>query len=81
MQTGNSDGFKLGINGFGRIGKLTLWHHVARKYFSEIIFNIGRKVGTSLKDIAHYAERDSIYGSLNGVLYGQASEPLIEDLD
>ena len=81
MQTGSSGGFKLGINGFGRIGKLTLWHHVARKYFSEIIVNIGRKVGTSLEDIAHYAERDSIYGSLHGFLYGQASEPLIEDLD
>ena len=81
MQTGSSGGFKLGINGFGRIGKLTLWHHVARKYFSEIIINIGRKVGTSLEDIAHYAERDSIYGSLHGFLYGQASEPLIEDLD
>ncbi|MBW1970815.1 MAG: glyceraldehyde-3-phosphate dehydrogenase, partial [Deltaproteobacteria bacterium] len=81
MQTGNSDGFKLGINGFGRIGKLTLWHHVVRKYFSEIIVNIGRKVGTSLEDIAHYAERDSTYGSLHGFLYGQASKPLIEDLD
>ena len=81
MQTGSSGGFKLGINGFGRIGKLTLWHHVARKYFSEIIINIGRKVGTSLEDIAHYAERDSTYGSLHGFLYGQASEPLIEDLD
>lgn len=81
MQTGSSGGFKLGINGFGRIGKLTLWHHVARKYFSEIIVNIGRKVGTSLEDIAHYAERDSTYGSLHGFLYGQASEPLIEDLD
>jgi len=81
MQTGNSDGLKLGINGFGRIGKLTLWHHVARKYFSEIIVNIGRNVGTSLEDIAHYAERDSTYGSLHGFLYGQASEPLIKDLD
>jgi glyceraldehyde 3-phosphate dehydrogenase len=81
MQTGSSGGFKLGINGFGRIGKLTLWHHVARKYFSEIIINIGRQVGTSLEDIAHYTERDSTYGSLHGFLYGQSSEPLIEDLD
>ncbi|MBW2662666.1 MAG: hypothetical protein JRD93_11920, partial [Deltaproteobacteria bacterium] len=32
---------KLGVNGFGRIGKLTVWHHVARKYFDEIIINIG----------------------------------------
>ena len=81
MQTGIGGGLKLGINGFGRIGKLTLWHHVARKYFREIIINVGREVGTSLEDIAHYAERDSTYGSLQGFLYGQASEPLIGDLD
>ena len=23
----------LGINSLGRIGKLTLWHHIGRKYF------------------------------------------------
>ena len=27
----------LGINGLGRIGKLTLWHHVGRKYFKEFV--------------------------------------------
>ena len=35
---------KLGINGLGRIGKLTLWHHVARKYFDELIVNVGSSV-------------------------------------
>ncbi|MCF8053111.1 MAG: hypothetical protein K9L59_17875 [Desulfobacterales bacterium] len=30
MNAGNG---KLGVNGFGRIGKLTVWHHVARKHF------------------------------------------------
>ena len=40
---------KLGVNGFGRIGKLTLWHHVGRKYFDEIIVNIGRQPGSSSK--------------------------------
>ena len=74
-------GRKLGVNGFGRIGKLTVWHHVARKYFDEIIINIGRKAGTSLKDIAHYAGRDSNYGLLHGFLYGQKAEPVIHDLD
>ena len=24
----------IGINGLGRICKLTLWHHIGRKYFS-----------------------------------------------
>ncbi|OQX04921.1 MAG: glyceraldehyde-3-phosphate dehydrogenase [Desulfobacteraceae bacterium IS3] len=72
---------KLGINGFGRIGKLTLWHHIGRKYFNEIIVNTGRNVGMSLNDIAHYTERDSTYGSLHGYLYGHNSKPLITDLD
>ena len=55
----------LGINGMGRIGKLTLWNHIARKYFSEIVVNIGRRAGTKLEDIALYIEKDSTYGSLH----------------
>ena len=78
---GNDQGLKLGINGLGRIGKLAVWHHVGRKYFNEIVVNIGREAGTSLEDIAHYLERDSIYGSLHGFLYGQNSAPLIGDLN
>jgi len=31
---------KLGINGLGRIGKLSLWHHVSRKHFSKLIVNM-----------------------------------------
>jgi glyceraldehyde 3-phosphate dehydrogenase len=81
VETEKRNGLKLGINGFGRIGKLTLWHHVGRKYFSEIIVNIGRAVGTSLKDIGHYTERDSTYGLLHGFLYGQKTESLISDMD
>ena len=81
MQTDTNSGLKLGINGFGRIGKLSVWHHVARKHFNEIIVNIGRDAGTTLKDIAHYTERDSTYGLLRGFLYGQKAEPLISDLD
>jgi len=72
---------KLGVNGFGRIGKLTLWHHVGRKYYDEIIVNIGRQPGSSLEDIAHYIERDSTYGWLHGYLHGHRAEPVISDLD
>ncbi|RZW13090.1 MAG: glyceraldehyde-3-phosphate dehydrogenase, partial [Desulfobulbaceae bacterium] len=43
---------KLGINGLGRIGKLSLWHHVSRKYFPELVINIGRDVGSGLQDLA-----------------------------
>jgi len=71
----------LGLNGLGRIGKLTLWHHIGRKYFSRIVINIGRDAGTSLEDIAHYVERDSIYGSLHGFLYGYKGRRVIENLD
>jgi glyceraldehyde 3-phosphate dehydrogenase len=72
---------KLGINGLGRIGKLTLWHHVARKFFGEIVVNLGRKAGTSLSDIAHYIERDSTYGWLHGYLYGHHARPVTTDID
>ncbi|MBW1706229.1 MAG: glyceraldehyde-3-phosphate dehydrogenase [Deltaproteobacteria bacterium] len=71
----------LGINGLGRIGKLTLWHHIARKYFDELVVNLGRDVGTSLKDLAHYMERDSTYGSLGGYLYGHKARRVIQDID
>jgi glyceraldehyde 3-phosphate dehydrogenase len=81
MANGGGSGLKLGVNGFGRIGKLTVWHHVARKSFDEIVVNIGRQVGTSLADIAHYVERDSTYGRLHGYLYGHNGQPVVNDVD
>ena len=72
---------KLGINGLGRIGKLTLWNHLSNKYFSEIVVNIGREVGNSLKDIEHYISRDSTYGSLPMYLYGCKCDEVISDVD
>ena len=77
----NQSGLKLGVNGFGRIGKLTIWHHVARKFFDEIVVNIGRTAGTSIEDIGHYVERDSTYGWLHGYLYGHSGQPVVSDLD
>jgi len=72
---------KLGINGLGRIGKLTLWHHIARKSFQEIVVNLGREAGTSLQDIANYIEKDSTYGWLPVYLYGHRGTRVIEDLN
>ncbi len=72
---------KLGLNGFGRIGKLSLWHHIGRKFFNEIIVNIGRQPGSGLEDIAHYLERDSTYGWLHGYLHGHRGQPVIDNLD
>ena len=71
----------LGVNGFGRIGKLTVWSQVARKYFKNIVVNIGRDAGTSLTDIAHYVQRDSTYGSLHNYLFGCSATPVIEELN
>ena len=72
---------KLGINGLGRIGKLTLWHHVARGYFAELVVNIGRQAGKGLEDIARYIERDSTYGSLGKYLLGFKAGRVIENLE
>lgn len=71
----------LGVNGFGRIGKLTVWHHVARKFFSEIVVNIGREAGTGMDALAHYVERDSSYGRLSQFLYGHRADPVIDAID
>ena len=72
---------KLGINGLGRIGKLSLWHHVERRFFEEIVVNLGRRAGTRLEDIALFIEKDSTYGSLHRYLYGCRARRVIEDLD
>ena len=72
---------KLGINGLGRIGKLSLWHHVARKHFSGVVVNIGREVGRNLTDLAAMLEKDSTYGRLGAYLYGHSCPRVIEELD
>ncbi len=81
MSSSEQTSMALGINGLGRIGKLSVWHHVARKHFREIVVNIGRRAGASISDIAHYIERDSTYGALSGYLHGHRAEPVIRDLD
>ncbi|HMK43590.1 MAG TPA: glyceraldehyde 3-phosphate dehydrogenase NAD-binding domain-containing protein [Dissulfurispiraceae bacterium] len=71
----------LGINGLGRIGKLTLWHHIGQRSFSGIVVNIGRKVGMRLDDIALYIEKDSSYGPLQKYLFGYKAQRLITNLN
>ncbi len=72
---------KLGINGLGRIGKLSVWHHSGRNFFSEIVVNIGREVGQGLNDLAAAIERDSTYGKLSNYLHGFKGGRVIENLD
>lgn len=72
---------RLGLNGLGRIGKMTLWHHVARRAFEGLVVNIGRDVGRGLEDIASYLEQDSNYGSLSRFLHGFRGGRVIEELE
>lgn len=72
-----SDRKVLGINSLGRIGKLTLWHHVGRKYFDAIVVNQGRDVGKDLDAFCHTIERDSTYGRMHHFLFGRGAEPCI----
>ncbi|HRZ42458.1 MAG TPA: glyceraldehyde 3-phosphate dehydrogenase NAD-binding domain-containing protein [Bacteroidales bacterium] len=60
----------LGINGLGRIGKLTLWYHLLSRQFDGVVINVGREVGKGLGDMIHAMESDSTYGSLSHFLYG-----------
>lgn len=71
----------LGINGLGRIGKLSLWHHVSRKHFSGLVVNIGRDVGGGLADLAAAIDRDSTYGRLGTYLHGHKTGRIIEELN
>jgi len=81
MSANETRPMKLGINGLGRIGKLSLWYYVSKKSFSEIVINIGRQVGQGLQDIAASIERDSTYGRLGAYLYGHTCPRVIENLD
>ncbi len=71
----------LGINGLGRIGKLTLWHHLGHDDFDRIVINVGRQVGTSLDALAQYIAKDSTYGALHRFLYGQSGRPDVRVVD
>ncbi|MDR9500294.1 MAG: glyceraldehyde 3-phosphate dehydrogenase NAD-binding domain-containing protein [Desulfurivibrionaceae bacterium] len=72
---------KLGLNGLGRIGKLSLWHHVGRKHFSGIVANTGREIGQSLEDLAASIEKDSSYGRLSTFLHGWKGGRVIENIN
>jgi glyceraldehyde 3-phosphate dehydrogenase len=79
IQGGDSEA--LGVNGLGRIGKLTLWHHVARKYFPRIVVNLGREVGQGLEAVVQTIEKDSTYGSMHRFLFGVNAEPCVKIVD
>ncbi len=72
---------KLGINGLGRIGKLTLWHHVARRHFPGIVVNVGRDVGQGIEAVCGTIERDSTYGAMHRFLFGVNADPCVRIVD
>ena len=71
----------LGINGLGRIGKLTLWYHLGNDDFDSFVINQGRQVGTSLESVIEYLSKDSTYGPLHRFLYGHKGARDIEVVD
>jgi len=71
----------LGINGAGRIGKLTLWHHLHRGYFDGLVVNLGRNVGVGFEDVVHNLATDSTYGPVEKFLYGLGGRREISIVD
>jgi glyceraldehyde 3-phosphate dehydrogenase len=71
----------LGINGLGRIGKLTLWYHLGHDNFDRFVVNVGRPVGTSLQSVVEYLGKDSTYGPLHRFLRGYLGRPDIQVID
>ena len=71
----------LGINGLGRIGKLSLWYHLGRDDFDSFVVNVGRPVGTSLQSIAEYLAKDTTYGQLHRYLGGCHAKPDCQVID
>ncbi len=74
MKTTVSEKKLLGINGLGRIGKLSLWYHLVARDFDGLVINVGREVGKSLEDLIHSISTDSTYGSLNNFLHGHSGK-------
>lgn len=74
MQTELKGKKTLGINGVGRIGKLTLWNHLNLRHFDSIVINAGREVGKKAEDVIQYLSTDSTYGSLDRFLYGHTGK-------
>jgi glyceraldehyde 3-phosphate dehydrogenase len=72
----------LGINGMGRIGKLTFWNQLSIDAFEGYVINAGREVGSSLEDFIDFIKTDSTYGNLDRFLYGYSGkESVIEDVN
>lgn len=59
----------IGINGFGRVGKLLSWQLIATGHYRTIVINTCTP-DISMDQLAGYVEKDSTYGWLKQYLYG-----------
>ncbi len=75
------NGAVLGVNGLGRIGKLLVWHHAARREFGRLVVNVGRPVGRSLDAVCGVIEQDSTYGPMHRFLFGVNAAPCVRIVD
>ncbi len=69
----------LGINGVGRIGKLTFWNQLSVDFFDGYVINVGRKIGNGLDDFIEFIKKDSTYGHLDRFLYGYSGKKCVFD--
>lgn len=81
MSTRSGHAYPLGINGLGRIGKLTVWHHAARGHFPGLVVNVGREVGRGLDAVCGVIQNDSTYGNMDRFLFGVSAPPSVRILD
>ena len=80
--TGGLLSLVIGINGVGRVGKFLAWHFIAKQFFSEIVINIGRGSGKSLRDfVMNYFIKDSTSMSLEQYLHGHRGGCSVENIN
>jgi glyceraldehyde 3-phosphate dehydrogenase len=79
--TGSRQAHPLGINGLGRIGKLSVWHHAARGHFPSLVVNVGRLVGRDLEAVCGVIQNDSTYGNMDRFLFGVSAQPSVKIID
>ena len=72
---------KLGINGLGRIGRLSLWYHVSKRTFSGMVSSIGHHENQGQKEIGSAVERDRTYSRPGSYLYRYKYPRVVENLE
>lgn len=73
---------KVGINGFGRIGRLVFSALVDKGYFGKEVEVVALvDVSTDAKYFAYQLKYDSVHGKFNGTLGSEKSDPALETDD